>query len=434
MFETITSRLEAILKRFTSKGRLTEKNVKQGMREIRTALLEADVNLSVVKDFVTRVSQRALGQEVTRSVTPGQQLVKIVHDELVELMGPAEATLSLHPPLTIIMLCGLHGSGKTTTCAKLALYLSRQGHRPLLVAADVKRPGAEDQLSILGEQIGIPVYREDRARPPAICAKGVKQAQKSDRDIVVLDTAGRLHIDSEMMDELIEISDTLAPHEILYVCDAMTGQDAVNSAKEFNSQLRLTGVILTKLDGDARGGAALSVKAVTGAPIKFVGTGEKLEDLELFHPDRMAQRILGMGDIVTLVERAQQTVDREKALEFQRKIRTSSLTLQDFLSQLEQLERMGPVQQLLQLLPGLGQVPGMEEVDESDLKHLKAIIQSMTPHERAHPEIIDHSRRRRIAAGSGTTPTDVNMLLKQFRQIRKMLKSMKKSRGRFGFF
>ena len=435
MFESITSRLEAIFKKFSARGRLTEKDVEEGMREIRTALLEADVNLKVVKDFIDQVSARAVGQEVIQSVKPGQQLVKIVYDEMVKLMGPADPKLHIVSPVTTLMLCGLQGSGKTTTVAKLGKYLAKQGHRPLLVAADVKRPGAEDQLSILGEQVGLPVFRKDRTRPPLICAQGVQYGEEHNHDVVLLDTAGRLHIDAEMMDELTEIADTLAPQEILYVCDAMTGQDAVTSAKEFSSRLKLTGVILTKLDGDARGGAALSVKAITGVPIKFAGVGEKVDDFELFHPARMAQRVLGMGDIVSFVEKAQQAVDREKALDFQKKFKENALTLADFLSQLEQLEKLGPVQKWLEMVPGLGKMPGMEEIADQDLKHIKAIIQSMTPAEREDPEIIEHSRRRRIAAGSGTQPQDVNQLLKQFRQMRKMLRTLtKRGRGRLGLF
>jgi len=427
MFESLTARLTEALRKLRGRGVLTERNIEDGLREVRVALLEADVSYRVVKQFINSVKERAVGEEVIKSVTPGQQVVKIVHDELIKLMGPADSTIpmSKEPP-TVIMLAGLQGSGKTTTAAKLARYLRAKGHNPLLVAADIRRPAAIEQLKVLGEQLGVEVFSEEGVPAPLICKHAVESARQKGQDVVILDTAGRLHIDEEMMAEIREVAATVKPHQKYLVCDAMTGQDAVNSAKEFNEQLELDGVILTKLDGDARGGAALSVKAVTGKPIKFVGVGEKLDRFEEFHPDRMASRILGMGDVVSLVEKAQEAVDMEQAARIQEKIRKDTLTLDDFLQQLQQVRRMGPLKEILKMIPGIGSQfdSAMLEESETEFKHVEGIIRSMTPEERMNPDIIDGSRRRRIAAGSGTTPQEVNQLLKQFKQAKAMLRQM----------
>lgn len=433
MFEALAASLEAVFKKLRGRGQLTEANIQEGLREIRLALLEADVSYKVVKDFIAHVTERAVGQEVIKSVTPGQQIVKIVHDELIRLMSPADSTIpyATDGP-TIIMLVGLQGSGKTTTAGKLAKYVETKGRRPLLVAADVQRPAATEQLKVLGEQIKIPVYTEPSGRPVRICENARAYAIQNQCDTLILDTAGRLHIDQQLMAELKQIAEQVRPHQKYLVCDAMTGQDAVTSAVEFNAQLGIDGVILTKLDGDARGGAALSIRAVTGKPIKFVGVGEKLDRLEEFHPERMASRILGMGDVVTLVEKAQQAVDMEQAAKLQEKIRKNTLTLEDFLNQLQQVKKMGPIGELLKMIPGMSKVIPEEELaaSEDQLRMIEAIIRSMTPEERADPDIIGGSRKRRIAAGSGTTVQDVNMLLKQFRQMKDMLKQM--SHGLFG--
>ena len=423
MFESLTQSLEGVFKRLRGKGRITDANTRDAMREVRLALLEADVSYKVVKDFTAVCLERALGQEVLRSVSPGQQIVKIVQDQLVELMGPVNHQLrfSEHGP-TILMLCGLQGSGKTTTAAKLAHYLAHRGHAPMLVAADVQRPAAIEQLRVLGRQLEVPVYFEEGGRPPRICQRSAAAAHENNRDVLIMDTAGRLHIDDALMEELREIKERVSPNEILLVCDAMTGQDAVNSAAEFNDRFGIDGVILTKLDGDARGGAALSIKAVTGKPIKFVGVGEKLEALEEFHPDRMASRILGMGDVVSFVERVQTEVDAEQALKFQEKIRKRTLTLEDFLAQLQQFKKMGDLSDVLGLLPGMAGVD-LQSV-ETEIPRTEAIIRSMTQRERANPDVIDSSRRRRIAAGSGSNTQDVNQLLKQFRQMKKVMKQM----------
>jgi len=435
VFEALSERLKAALKAFTSRGQLNEKNIAEGLREVRTALLEADVNYKVARDFIERVQQRAVGQDVIRSVTPGQQVVKIVYDELIQLMGPVDSAIPTNDKRpTVIMLCGLQGHGKTTTAGKLGIYLRKKGRHPLLVAADLQRPAAVDQLEQVGAAAGIPVFTDRQASPPRVCKKGVRYAEENGLNAVILDTAGRLHIDHAMMAEVREIAERIEPDQILLVCNAQTGQDAVNSAAEFNKQLELNGVILTMLDGDARGGAALSVKAVTGKPIKFVGVGEKLEALEEFHPERMADRILGMGDVRTLVEKAQESIDREQAMDFQKKLRDASFTLDDFVRQLEQVRKMGPIKSLLKMLPFGDKLGGMEEVDEKDFDQIQAIIYSMTPEERSHPDVIDHSRRRRIAAGSGTEPHDVNGLLKQFRAMQKMMKQMRRrGKGIFGF-
>jgi len=406
------------------------------MREIRQALLGADVSYKVVKEFIARVSERANGEEVLRSISPGQQVVKIVHDALVDLMGPVDHTInwSSKGP-TVILMAGLQGTGKTTSCAKFARYLMKKGKHPLLVAADVKRPAAIEQLKVLGRQLDLPVYSEEGKRPPMICKRAVKEAAATGRDVVILDTAGRLAIDREMMDEVASVAKKTAPDEIFLVCDAMTGQDAVTSAEAFNKELELTGIILTKLDGDARGGAAMSVKEVTGKPIKFVGVGEKIEDFEEFHPDRMAGRILGMGDIVTLVEKAQENIDQEEAQAQAEKMFSGTFTMDDFLGLFEQMNKLGGVTKLLGHLGEQGKqlTQGMDEEEmEKQMVHTKAMILSMTARERIHPELIDHSRRRRIAKGSGTTLDDVNQLLKEFKQSRKMMKQMGKQGGLAG--
>lgn len=424
-FEGLSDRLQDIFRKLRGKGKITEEDVKVAMREIRLALLEADVNFKVVKEFVARVRERAVGQEVLGSLTPGQQIVKIVHDEMTELMGGAESKLNLSSkPPTVIMAVGLQGAGKTTTVAKLAKSLIKQGRRPLLVACDIYRPAAIKQLQVLGEQIGAPVFSMGQQNPVSIARASLEHARSNNRDIVILDTAGRLHIDEELMDELANIKDQVNPDEILLIVDAMTGQDAVTVADSFHEQLGLTGVILTKLDGDTRGGAALSVKAVTGCPIKYVGMGEKLDALEIFHPDRMASRILGMGDILSLVEKAQATFDQEKAREMERKIRQQEFTLEDFLQQMQQMRSMGPLEDLLGMIPGMGkQMKDIKgQVDEKELARVEAIIQSMTPSERRDPSIINGSRKKRIARGSGTRVQDVNRLLKQFEESRKLMK------------
>jgi signal recognition particle subunit SRP54 len=437
LFESITEGLSGALRKLAGSGRLTEANIEEGLRDVRKALLEADVSFKVVKDFVDRVRAKAIGQEVIKSVQPGQQIVKIVHDELVDLMGAGDSTIkraakSGEP--TVIMMCGLQGSGKTTTCGKLARYLQGKGARPMLVAADVQRPAAIDQLKVLGEQLKVPVYAEApgwmRGKPVGICQRAVKEAEKNQNDFVILDTAGRLHIDAELMSELAEIKKKVEPHNIFLVTDAMTGQDAVNSAKEFNEKLPLDGLILTKLDGDARGGAALSIRAVTGKPVKFVGMGEKLEKLEEFHPDRMATRILGMGDVVTLVEKAQKVISQEEAEDQAAKMLAGAgFTLEDFLRQLQQIKKMGPIREMLALIPGLGSAMKDLPIEDKDLRGIEAIIQSMTKAERLDPDLINPSRRVRIAKGSGKSVQDVSALVKQFKQMQKVFKGLGKMPG-----
>ncbi len=423
MFEAITAKFEGVFRRLRGKAIITEKNVADAMQDVRTALLEADVNYRVVKDFVARVQKKALGEKVLRSVSPAQQFVKIVHGELVELMGPLEPGVPKPDSPTVIMLAGLQGSGKTTTAAKLATYLLRKGRRSIMVAADVRRPAAVEQLKILGEQSGIEVF-SGHGEAPDICVRAVERARLLGASDVIIDTAGRLHIDEEMMREAREIAERTKPHQVYLVCDAMTGQDAVTSAKAFDNELALDGVILTKLDGDARGGAALSVKAVTGKPIKFVGVGEKLDKLEEFHPERMADRILGMGDVVSLVEKAQETIDAEEAARMQEKLLKAEFTLDDFLKQLSQVRRMGGIREILSMIPGIGSQMSGLDVSEEELTRVGAIIQSMTPRERQRPDLIDGSRRRRIAKGSGAAMEEVSGLLKQFRQMRDMMKAM----------
>ena len=426
MFESITNSLEGVFSKLRGKGRLTESNIKDGLHEVRLALLEADVNYKVVKDFIQHVTERAVGEEVIKSIAPGQQVIKIVHDELIKLMGESDTAIPfMEGDQTLIMLVGLQGSGKTTTAGKLAKTILSKGRKPLLVAADVQRPAAIEQLKVLGQQLNIPVYFEENSQPVKICKNAVKYARESTNDVVIFDTAGRLHIDDDLMFELKEIKQKLEPHQIYFVCDAMTGQDAVNSAKEFDAQLGFDGVILTKLDGDTRGGAALSIRAVTGKPIKFVGIGEKLDRLEEFHPDRMASRILGMGDVVSLVEKAQQAIDLEEAQKLSKKIQDDSIGLDDFLAQLQQIKKMGPIKDILSMIPGVGSKVDGLNVDEKQLQRLEAIIRSMTTDERLNPDIINGSRRQRVANGSGTTIQDVNQLLKQFKSMKKLMKHFK---------
>ncbi len=418
MFESISQKLDSVFSVFRKSATLSEGNIREGMRQVRTALLEADVNFNVVRDFTRKVTERAVGGDVIRSVSPSQQIIKIVHDELVSLMGPVDSRIAFAPaPPTIIMLAGLQGSGKTTMAGKLAKFVQSKGHKPLLVGADVKRPAAIEQIRVLGSQVGAPVFSQEGGDPVDICRRSVAEAEKAGCDVIILDTAGRLHVDEEMMAEAVNIAQATKPHQIFLVCDAMTGQDAVNSADRFNKALALDGVILTKMDGDARGGAALSVKAVTGKPIKFVGVGEKLDRIEEFHPERMADRILGMGDVVTLVERAQEQVSVEEAKALQEKIAKSELNLEDFLKQIQQLRKMGPLKELLGMIPGVGKQFKELDMDEGELGRIEAIIRSMTPAERRKPDLIDPSRRARIAKGSGVEPADVNGLLKQFKSM-----------------
>jgi signal recognition particle subunit SRP54 len=425
MFEGLSEKLQATFKRLRGKGKLTETDVSDAMREVRVALLEADVNFKVVKELITRIKERAVGQEVLESLTPGQQVIKIVHEEIIALMGGTESKIKISSkPPTIIMLVGLQGAGKTTHGAKLAHLLKKQGKHPLLVACDIYRPAAIKQLEILGEQVKAPVFSLGQVSPVKIADESLEFARKNGNDVVIIDTAGRLHVNEELMDELSNIKQKVSPHEILLVVDAMTGQDAVNVAEAFNNQLGIDGVILSKLDGDTRGGAALSVKAVTGCPIKFGGLGEKIDALEVFHPDRMASRILGMGDVLTLIERAQQNFDEKKAREMEEKIRRQELTLEDFLDQIKQLKSMGPLSSILEMIPGMGKQLKDVEIDENEFKNAEAIIYSMTPEERRKPILIKDSRKKRIAKGSGTTVQDVGKLLKQYEQTKKMMKQL----------
>ncbi len=426
MFESLTDKLTGIFSRLRGKGRLSEKDVDAGLREIRLALLEADVNYKVVKDLIAKIRARAVGSEVLESLTPAQQLIKIVRDELTELMGEAQVGLNLDHRPAVIMLVGLQGSGKTTTAAKLALFLKKKGHTPGLVAADPYRPAAIDQLKALGKSLDIPVASFPNLSPPQIAVNARDWAEENLYDVIILDTAGRLQIDEAMMAELERIKEALPPNEIILVADAMTGQEAVNIASAFNKQLDLTGVILTKLDGDARGGAALSIRAVTGKPIKFVGVGEKVEALEPFHPDRMATRILGMGDVLTLIEQAETKLDQKKAEALATRIRKDQFTLQDFLDQLEEMRKLGPFSQILDKLPGIGKLKGTPQVDEAEIDRALAIIRSMTLEERLNPSIIGGSRKRRIARGSGTKVRDINRVLSRFNEAKRALKFMGK--------
>ncbi len=433
MFESLGNRLQTVFDGLNRRGKLTEEDVDKAMREVRLALLEADVNFKVVKRFVARVRERAVGQEVMRSLTPGQQVVKIVHDELEATLGePGRLELGLQSP-AVIMLVGLQGAGKTTMAGKLALTLRKQGRRPLLVAADVYRPAAIDQLQTIGKQLDIPVYDQGiDAHPVDVCANGVKQAISSGATTVILDTAGRLNIDQSMMDEIKAIKDKTDPIEILLVVDAMTGQESVRVAQDFNEAVGITGLIMTKIDGDARGGAAISMREVTGVPIKFLGTGEKLNEIEPFHPDRLVGRILGMGDMMTLIERAQEEMDQEEAQKAGERLMSGDFNLEDFLQQMQQIKKMGPIGQLLEMVPGMGK--SMKDVNmddaEKEMKRIEAIIQSMTSAERRNPKLLKASRKRRVAAGSGTRVQDVNALLKQFKEMQRMMKQLKSGRGR----
>ena len=424
MFDALTNKFNSIFHSLSGRGRITEANVSDAMREVRKALLEADVNYHVVKQFCKDVQEAALGAQVIQSLRPGQVMVKIVHDELVKLMGPVDTRIYyVSPGPTIIMLAGLQGSGKTTTAGKLAKYLVSKGKKPLLVADDLQRPAAIDQLETLGQQLEVPVYTERIQDAVKVARKGISHAKEIGADVVVLDTAGRLHIDEEMMNEIALVAKAVAPHQIYLVCDSMTGQDAVNSAKEFNERLELDGVILTKLDGDARGGAALSVKAVTGKPIKFIGVGEKLDKLEEFHPDRMAGRILGMGDVVTLVEKAQEQFDAEEAEKMQKKMAKGTFGFDDFLKQMQAMKKMGGMAGMLKMLPGMGQL-GEMDFDEREVDRMEGIVHSMTQEERRDPDLIDSSRRRRIARGSGRDVQDVAGLIKTFKRSRDLMKSL----------
>ena len=424
MFDNLGDRLQGVFKKLRGRGRLSEKDVEAALREIRLALLDADVNFKTVKEFVDRVKERAVGEEVLKSVTPGQQMVKIVHDEMAFMLGEAQEGIQFSPrPPTVIMMVGLQGSGKTTASAKLARLLKSKGRSPLLVAADVYRPAAIDQLEILGEQIEVPVFAQRDKDPRDIVKGSLKEAKGLGTEVLVLDTAGRLHIDEGMMQELVDIKEICEPDEILLVADAMTGQDAVNVAQAFMEELEFDGLVLTKLDGDARGGAALSMKSVTGMPIKFASVGEKMEDLEVFYPDRMASRILGMGDVVTLVEKAEETITEEKAKKLEEKLRKQKLDFNDFLDQIKQMQKMGGITKVLGMVPGMGGAAKMG-LDESEVVKVEAIIQSMTQDERKKPQILNASRRRRIATGSGTSTQRVNQLVKQFGQMQKMMKQL----------
>ena len=436
MLDSLTSRLTGIFDRLRGYGRLTEENIQEALREVRMALLEADVNFKVVKGFIERVRVKAIGQDVLTSLTPGQQVVKVVRDELIELLGGSGHRLAMasHPP-TVIMLVGLQGSGKTTSAAKLARHFQKQGQHPIMASADVYRPAAIEQLRRLGKELGIPVLGDEAQKPTAICRAARDEAAQRGLSPLILDTAGRLHIDEEMLDELRAIKKDVAPHHVLLVVDSMSGQDALTVAEKFNAAVGIDAVVLTKMDGDARGGAALSVREVTGRPIAFVGVGEKTDALEPFHPDRLAQRILGMGDVLSLVEKAQATVDASQAEDMARKIREESFSLEDFAAQLKQLRSMGPLGQIMDMLPMFKGAKGMPKElkgEEKDLKRFEAIIGSMTPDERVKPAIINGSRRSRIAKGSGTQVADVNRLLKQYAQLKQMMKGLKQMEGRMG--
>ena len=431
MFETLSDKLQRVFKNLRGEGRLTELHIEEALKEIRIALLEADVNFKVVKQFTDSVRSKALGQEVQQSLSPGQQVVKIVRDELVEILGGENVRVNFtSQPPTVIMLVGLQGSGKTTSSGKLAKWLGKNGHRPILVSVDVYRPAARDQLKVIAKEIGVKLWEGNpNERPLELCQGALREARNTAHDVVVIDTAGRLHIDEALMKELREIKDTVHPHEILFVADAMLGQDAVKSAQQFHEHLGFTGFILTKMDGDARGGAALSIKQVTGQPVKFVGTGEKYDALELFHPDRLVSRIMGMGDILSLIEKAEEFVDKKQAVELQEKMLSDRFTLEDFRDQLRQVRKLGSLEQILGMLPSVGVFKDVQKakVDEKELLRVEAIVNSMTPKERRNHQIISGSRRKRIAKGSGSRVQQVNQLLKQYAQTRKMMKTMKNS-------
>lgn len=424
-FEGLSDRLEAAFARLKSKGSLNEKDVREAMREVRLALLEADVNYKVAKDFTAKVTERAIGSQVMESLTPAQMVIKIVNEELTELMGGTQTRLSIanHPP-TVVMMCGLQGSGKTTHCAKIARKLKNENHRPLLVACDIYRPAAIKQLQVVGEQVGVPVFEMGQTNPVTIAKEAIKLAKDKGYDYVFIDTAGRLHIDTELMNELKNIKSEVHPHEILLVIDAMLGQDAVTVASTFNDELGIDGLVLTKMDGDTRGGAALSARAVTGKPIKFVGMGEKLDELDYFYPDRMASRILGMGDVLSLIEKAEIALDEKKAAKLEEKLRRNKFDLEDLLDQMEQVQKMGSMKDILSMLPGVNKKIKDVDVDDRQLDRMRAIIQSMTVKERRNPDVINPSRKRRIAAGCGMQVEDVNRLLNQYRQMQKMFKQM----------
>ncbi len=428
MFESLSQKLEIAFKKLRGEGKISPRNVEESLREVRRALLDADVNYKVARQFIDDVQKRAIGQEVLDSITPGQLIVKIIHDEMTKLLGGTRAEIAAaQTPPTIILVAGLQGSGKTTFSAKLASFLKGKGRLPLLAAADVHRPAAIDQLQALGQQIDIPVYLDRNASALKIADDAIDFAKKNLRDTVILDTAGRMHVDEEMMQEVAAIRERTRPHEILFVVDAMTGQDAVNTARAFHDRLDFDGVVLTKMDGDARGGAALSIRSIVQKPIKFIGVGEKLDALEVFHPDRIASRILGMGDIVTLVEKAQETFDRDKAVKLEEKLRKAQFTFEDFLDQLREVKKMGSLSQVASMIPGLNRLPANATIDDRQLARVEAIIQSMTREERNRPSILNGSRRRRISLGSGTTIQEVNRLLKQFEEMQKMMKKISKS-------
>jgi signal recognition particle subunit SRP54 len=429
MFDTLTQRFETVFSTLRGKGKLSEKDIDAALRQVRLALLEADVNVAVVKGFLARVRERALGEDVAKSITPGQQVIKIVHEELVATLGSETVGLARVSPPMVILMVGLQGSGKTTTAAKLAKRLLADGRRPLLVAADLQRPAAIDQLENLGGRIGVPVHVDRKAKPARLVKDAFKASVRAGHDVVIVDTAGRLQIDDALMDELTAVSKAATPDEVLLVVDAMTGQDAVNVAQGFSEKIGITGVVLSKLDGDARGGAAISVRAMTGSPVKFAGVGETLDDLEPFHPERMASRILGMGDVLTLIEKAEAVFDEEAAEKAARKITKGEFTLEDFLGQFQAMKSMGPMKDILAMLPGAGSLLREVDIDDRDLKRVEAIIQSMTPDERRNPKIIGGSRKRRIASGSGTRPQDVNRVLKQFTEAQKMMKKLAVGKG-----
>ena len=441
MFESLSERLNDIFKKISGRGKLSEEDVNEALREVRRALLEADVSLPVVKEFISNIRERAVGEELIKSMTPAQQVIRYVRDELISLMGgeAAKLTFASKAP-TVFMVCGLNGAGKTTSAAKLASYLRGSGHHPLLAATDVYRPAAIQQLEVLAKQISVPVFKLEGCQDPVeITSEAVAKAKDLGRDVVIIDTAGRLSIDSELMEELKKQRDAVSPDEILLVVDAMTGQDAVNVARDFNELLGITGVIMTKLDGDARGGAAISVRKVTGAPLKFVGTSERLSGLEPFHPDRMAGRILGMGDVLSLIEKAEQTLDKEKAQELSERLKQNKFDLNDLLDQMQQIRRMGPIKDIIKMLPGVGRALDDIPIGEKEIRRVESIILSMTPKERRNPEILDASRKRRVAKGSGSDVAAVNAILKQYNELRKFMKSIgglaKGKKGRkLGFF